>query len=170
MEYCRVPSTMSPAHHLLNSSFSVSMSYLARILMTSWAYLSFSCKFIGTVLVSISRASVLVELRHPDAFKYTLQSSIWRKPMPLIPKPLFSDCDCSLLQYINVIANLFIMGNYFNELRWKIIRANNLLQFIHQVTIEIRFRKSLTQERFKVSKGAKIRNRSNHSWQLCFPL
>ena len=28
------------------------------------------------------------------------------------------------------------MGNYFNELRWKIIRANNLLQLIHQVTIE----------------------------------
>ena len=26
---------------------------------------------------------------------------------------------------------------------------NNLLQFIHQVTIEIRFRKSLAQERFK---------------------
>ena len=24
---------------------------------------------------------------------------------------------CSLLQYINVIANLFIMRNYFNELR-----------------------------------------------------
>ena len=24
---------------------------------------------------------------------------------------------CSLLQYINVIANLFLMGNYFNELR-----------------------------------------------------
>ena len=24
---------------------------------------------------------------------------------------------CSLLQYINVIANLYIMGNYFNELR-----------------------------------------------------
>ena len=24
---------------------------------------------------------------------------------------------CSLLQYINVIANLFIMVNYFNELR-----------------------------------------------------
>ena len=56
---------------------------------------------------------------------------------------------CSLLQYINVIANLFIMGNYFNELRWKIIRTNNLLQFIHQVTIEIRFRKCLAQERFK---------------------
>ena len=56
---------------------------------------------------------------------------------------------CSLLQYINVIANLFIMGNYFNELHWKIIRANNLLQLIHQVTIEIRFRKSLAQERFK---------------------
>ena len=31
----------------------------------------------------------------------------------------------------------------------KIIRANNLLQFIHQVTIEIRFRKSLAQERFR---------------------
>ena len=41
------------------------------------------------------------------------------------------------------------MGNYFNELRWKIIRANNLLQIIHQVTIEFRFRKSLTQERIK---------------------
>ena len=31
----------------------------------------------------------------------------------------------------------------------KNIRANDLLQFIHQVTIEIRFRKSLAQERFK---------------------
>ena len=41
------------------------------------------------------------------------------------------------------------MWNYLNELRWKIIRTNNLLQFIHQVTIEIRFRKSLAQERFK---------------------
>ena len=41
------------------------------------------------------------------------------------------------------------MGNYFNELRWKIIRANNPLQLIHQVTIEIRFRKSLAQESFK---------------------
>ena len=41
------------------------------------------------------------------------------------------------------------MGYYFNELRWKIIRTNNLLQFIHQITIEIRFRKSLAQERFK---------------------
>ena len=30
---------------------------------------------------------------------------------------------CSLLQYINVIANLFIMGNYFNELRWKNYRS-----------------------------------------------
>ena len=29
---------------------------------------------------------------------------------------------CSLLQYINVKANLFIMGNNFNELRWKIIK------------------------------------------------
>ena len=30
----------------------------------------------------------------------------------------------------------------------KNIRANNLLQFIHQVTIEFRFRKSMAQERF----------------------
>ena len=29
------------------------------------------------------------------------------------------------------------------------MRANNPFQFIHQVTIEIRFRKSLAQERFK---------------------
>ena len=41
------------------------------------------------------------------------------------------------------------MVNYFNELRWKIIGANNLLQFIHQVTIEFRFRNSLAQETFK---------------------
>ena len=31
----------------------------------------------------------------------------------------------------------------------KIFRANNLLQFIPQVTIEFRLRKSLAQERFK---------------------
>ena len=42
----------------------------------------------------------------------------------------------------------------------KIIRANNLLQLIHQVTIEIRFRKSLAQERFK-SNYAKLN-------KLCF--
>ena len=41
------------------------------------------------------------------------------------------------------------MGNYFNELRWKVIGANNLLQLIHQVTIEFKFRKTLAQERFK---------------------
>ena len=28
---------------------------------------------------------------------------------------------CSLLQYILVRANLFIMENYFNELRWKLL-------------------------------------------------
>ena len=44
------------------------------------------------------------------------------------------------------------MGNYFNELRWKIIIANNL-QFIHKVTIEFRFRKSFAQERFKSNLG-----------------
>ena len=56
---------------------------------------------------------------------------------------------CNLLQYTNVKANLFIMGTYFNELRWKIVRANNLLQFIYQVTKKFRSRKSLMQERFK---------------------
>ena len=35
------------------------------------------------------------------------------------------------------------------ELRWKIIKANNLLQIMHQVTIEFRLRKSLAQERLK---------------------
>ena len=42
-----------------------------------------------------------------------------------------------------------------------IICANKLLQFTHQVTIEFRFRKSMAQERYKVSKGTKIRNRYN---------
>ena len=51
-----------------------------------------------------------------------------------------------MLQYIDVIANLLIIGNYSNELRRKIIRANNLLQFIHQATIEFRFRKSVALE------------------------
>ena len=41
------------------------------------------------------------------------------------------------------------MGSHFNELRLKIIRPKILLQFIHQVTIEFRFWKSLAQERFK---------------------
>ena len=31
------------------------------------------------------------------------------------------------------------------------MRANNLLQFTHQVSIELRFRKALSQERFKSS-------------------
>ena len=34
---------------------------------------------------------------------------------------------CSLLQYINVIAKLFMMGNYFNKLRWKILEPIFLL-------------------------------------------
>ena len=34
------------------------------------------------------------------------------------------------------------MEKYLNELRWKIIRANNRLKFIHQVTIELRLQKS----------------------------
>ena len=50
------------------------------------------------------------------------------------------------------------MGNYFNELRWKIIRANNLLQLIHQVTIEFRFLKSLAQEKFKTNLDSQAKN------------
>ena len=57
----------------------------------------------------------------------------------------------SLLQYANVKANIFIMGNYFKELLYKIIGTIILLQFIHQVTIEFRFRKSVAQERFNSS-------------------
>ena len=53
------------------------------------------------------------------------------------------------VQNINVKANLFLMGNYFNELRVKIIRASTLLQLIHQVTIIFRFWNCLVQERFK---------------------
>ena len=51
----------------------------------------------------------------------------------------------SVAIYINVIGNLFLTGNCFNKLR----SANNILQFIHQVTIAFRFQKSLAQERFK---------------------
>ena len=61
------------------------------------------------------------------------------------------------------------MRNYFNELRWKIIRANNLLQFIYQVTIEIMFRKSLAQERFK--SNLEFRNQiivSSIKFRKCF--
>ena len=41
------------------------------------------------------------------------------------------------------------MGYHFNEMRWKIIRANNLLQLLQQVTIESMVQKSLAQERFQ---------------------
>ena len=50
------------------------------------------------------------------------------------------------------------MGTYFIELRWNLLEHNNLLQPIHQVTIDFRFRQSLTQERFSL--GILI---SNHS-------
>ena len=43
------------------------------------------------------------------------------------------------------------MRNYFNELRLKFITDNDLLQFIHQVTIEFRFGKVMAQERFKTN-------------------
>ena len=50
------------------------------------------------------------------------------------------------------------MGNYFNELRRKIIRANNRLQSIHQSTIEFRLRKSLAQERLKSNLELRYQN------------
>ena len=37
---------------------------------------------------------------------------------------------CSLLQYTKVIATRFILRIYFDKLRWKLIRANNLLHLI----------------------------------------
>ena len=51
------------------------------------------------------------------------------------------------------------MENYFNELRWKSIRANNLLQFIRQVTIDFRFRKSFAQKRFKSNLEFRYQNK-----------
>ena len=61
------------------------------------------------------------------------------------------------------------MGNYCNELRLKNIRANNFLQFIHQVTIKNRFPKSLAQERFKFN--LEFRNQiivSSIKFRKCF--
>ena len=49
------------------------------------------------------------------------------------------------------------MGNDFNGLRWKIIWDYNI-QFIHQFTIEFKFRMSLAQERFKVTTHSNNRN------------
>ena len=46
------------------------------------------------------------------------------------------------------------------------MRANNLLQFIHQVTIELRFRKSLAQERFK--SNLEFRYQSSVKFRKCF--
>ena len=51
----------------------------------------------------------------------------------------------------------------------KIFRANNLLQFTYQVSIEIRFRKSLAQERFK--SNLEFRNQiivSSIKFRKCF--
>ena len=53
---------------------------------------------------------------------------------------------CSLLQYINVIANPFKMGFFLMKCA-KNIRANNLLQYIHQVTIKFRFLKTPWRKR-----------------------
>ena len=53
-------------------------------------------------------------------------------------------CCNSLLSVL--LANLFILWNYFNKLHWKMMRANNLLQFIHHRT---QVPKSLVQERVK---------------------
>ena len=58
------------------------------------------------------------------------------------------------------------MRNYLNKLRWKIIIANNLLQFIHQVTKELRFRKSLAQERFKSNLEFRYQIKNTYSFRL----
>ena len=41
------------------------------------------------------------------------------------------------------------MWSYFNNLRWKIIRANHFLKFIHYVTMIPWFWKFMVQERCK---------------------
>ena len=58
------------------------------------------------------------------------------------------------------------MRNYFIKLRWKMIRANNLLQFIYQVTKDLRFRKSLAQERFKSNLEFRYQIKNTYSFRL----
>ena len=49
------------------------------------------------------------------------------------------------------------------------MRANNLLQFIHQVAIEFRFRRSLGQERFKSNLELRYQNIvSSIKFRKCF--
>ena len=56
---------------------------------------------------------------------------------------------CSLSQNIYVITNLFITNNYLLELIRKIIFTNYFSEFIHQVAIKFRFRKTLQNKCFE---------------------
>ena len=47
----------------------------------------------------------------------------------------FVALQCSLLQYINVIANLFIMGNYFNELCLFVCFKSHVNSYGHSGTV-----------------------------------
>ena len=102
----------------------------------------------GPIISSIDRS--LSRNRH-RVWKSDPPARHYKEESKVANRDLVDHQACSLLQYINVIANLFIIRNYFNKLRWKIIRANNLLQFIHFITIELRYvkLKSLAQKRFK---------------------
>ena len=55
---------------------------------------------------------------------------------------------CSSSQNIYVITNLFIKNNYLLEMIRKIIFTNYFSEFIHQVAIKFRFRKSLQKKCF----------------------
>ena len=54
-----------------------------------------------------------------------------------------------MLQYINVLANLLYWEIILMNCAEILLEQTIFFQFIRQVTIEIRFRKSLAQERFK---------------------
>ena len=55
---------------------------------------------------------------------------------------------CSLSQNIYVITNIFITNNYLLEMIRKIISTNYFSEFIHQVAIKFRFRKTLQKKFF----------------------
>ena len=70
--------------------------------------------------MEISKSVVLLAYEHQSDQKKMLRMTHERT---VKQESKIANCDwvdhqaCSLLQYIYVIANLFIMRNYFNELR-----------------------------------------------------
>ena len=56
---------------------------------------------------------------------------------------------CSLLKYINVLTNLFIMRNYFINCAERVLVPTIFFNLCTYVAIKLWFRKSLAQERFK---------------------